>query len=239
MTEEKQYSFNREKHVHTLGGKPLHGVTTVLGVIAKPALIQWAANMAVDYIRDNPLLIQADQMDGVIATSEQILEDARYAHRRKKEKAGDWGTAVHEAIEYWIKDGSEPQLEGTQKTAFDKFKQWVKDNKVEFLESEKHVWSEKLWIGGIVDVVFTMDGKKYIGDIKTSKKIYNEAFFQMAAYDLCLQDMGQHGDVEGYVVINLKKDGTIDFMRADNMDVNRQAFLAALELHKIIGSLAT
>lgn len=232
------YQFDKINHIHTFEGKPLHGVTTVLKVISKPALIQWAANVAVEYVKNNPLPLQQDGLDGVIGTSEEILEKARFAHKQKKEKAGDWGTILHEAIESWIKTGQEPQLEEEHKVVFGKFKDWVKENKVEFIESEKHVWSKDMWVGGICDLVFTMNGKKYIGDIKTSSRIYNEHFFQMAAYNLCLEEMGEHQDIEGYVVINLKKDGEIDLMRADNLEMNRQAFLAALTLHKIISSLS-
>ena len=222
------YKFDDKNHIHLLDDKPLHGVTTVLSVISKPALISWAARMATEYVRDN-----LKSMDDL----EIVLEEAKNAHRKKKEKAGDWGTAVHLAIEEWIKDKKEPKLEAEQKVVFDKFKDWVKENKVEFLESEKHLYSKELWIGGVVDLVMTIDGKKYIGDIKTSSGIYNEAFFQMAAYDLCLREMGGYEDIEGYLVINLKKDGTIDFKRADNMEINRQAFLSALSLYKIINSL--
>ena len=222
------YKFDDKNHIHILDDKPLHGVTTVLSVISKPQLISWAARMATEYVRDN-----LKSMDDL----EIVLEEAKNAHRRKKEKAGDWGTAVHLAIEEWIKDNKEPKLKGEQKMVFDKFKNWAKENKVEFLESEKHLYSKELWVGGIVDLVLMMDGKKYIGDKKTSSGIYNEAFFQMGAYDLCLREMGGYEDIEGYLVINLKKDGTIDFKRADNMEINRQAFLAALTLYKIINSL--
>ena len=222
------YKFADKNHLHILDDKPLHGVTTVLSVISKPQLISWAARMATEYVRD--ILKSMDDL-------EIVLEEAKNAHRRKKEKAGDWGTAVHLAIEEWIKDNKEPKLKGEQKMVFDKFKNWAKENKVEFLESEKHLYSKELWVGGIVDLVLMMDGKKYIGDIKTSSGIYNEAFFQMGAYDLCLREMGGYEDIEGYLVINLKKDGTIDFKRADNMKINRQAFLAALTLYKIINSL--
>jgi len=245
------YEFNAAKHIHTFDGKPLCGVTTVLSVISKPALIQWSADEAVKslgwfnekYADDKELALTAfEQRWNEIKGLERdeafkLLSDARSAHRKKKEKAGDWGTAVHKAIEEWIK-GNEPVLtDETQKLVFGKFKDWVKENKIEFLENEKHVWSEKLWLGGILDLVFTMDGKKYIGDIKTSSGIYNEAFFQMGAYDLCLEDMGEHKDIEGYIVINLKKDGTIDFKRADNMELNKEAFKSALSLYKIIKSM--
>jgi CRISPR/Cas system-associated exonuclease Cas4 (RecB family) len=234
------YKFNEEQHIHTLDDIPLHGVTTVLKVISKPALIQWAATVSADLFRDevqkwldSDLPINRKLQENL----SWIYEQAKTAHRKKKEKAGDWGTTIHTAIEEWIKLKIESKLEGEQKIVFDKFKEWVKANKIEFLESEKHVYSRELWIGGILDLVFTMDGKKYIGDIKTASGIYQEAFFQMGAYDLCLEAMNEHRDIEGYIVINLKKDGTIDFKRADNMQVNRDAFLAALTLHKIINSL--
>lgn len=227
------YKFDEKRHIHLLDGKPLCGVTTVLAVISKPQLIQWSANMAVQYLNDNAKMIYEDE----IVITKKVLEKAKTAHRTKKEKAGTWGTEVHNAIEDWIKYEKEPKLEGTQKIVFDKFKEWAKENKVEFLESEKHVWSREHWIGGIVDLVFRMDGKKYIGDVKTGSGIYNEAFFQMGAYDLCLQEMCEHKDIEGYIVINLKKDGVMDLKRADNMDINREAFRHALGLYKIINSL--
>lgn len=228
------YKFDDKNHIHTLDGTPLHGVTTVLQVISKPALIQWAANMAVEYVQNK---ITEAQPGSVLDNLAIWLTEAKTAHRKKKEKAGDWGSELHEAVENWIKTKVEPVFEGTQKTAFENFKNWCQEHKVEFLESEKHVWSKEMWVGGICDLVFTMNGKKYIGDIKTSSRIYNEHFFQMAAYNLCLEEMGEHQDVEGYVVINLKKDGEIALMRADNMKLNREAFLAALTLHKIINSL--
>lgn len=224
------YKFDEKKHIHTLNDKPLMGVTSVLGIISKPMLIQWSANMACDFI-------QTIMQEGLPITLD-VIKEARTAHRKKKEKAGDWGTEVHKAIEEWIKDKKEPVLtQENQQEAFNHFKQWAEDNKVTFLESEKHLWSEKMWTGGIVDLVFEMDGKKYIGDIKTSSGIYNEAFFQMGAYHLMLEEMGEAKDIAGYIVINLKKDGTMDMKRADNMTINQEAFLSALSLYKIINSL--
>lgn len=234
------YKFDDKNHVHTLEDKPLHGVTTVLSVISKPVLIQWAANMAVDYIRNNSSGFQV--FEGELTTfyggiTDELLNEAKVAHRKKKDKAGDWGTIVHKAVEEWIKNKVELKLEESQQKAFNNFKEWAKENKVEFLESEKHVWSKELWIGGICDMVIKMGGKKYVADIKTSNGIYNEMFFQMAAYDLCLREMGGYEDIEGYLVINLKKNGTINLKMAVDMELNRQAFLAALTLHKIINSL--
>ena len=131
-----EYKFDDKRHIHSLDGTPLHGVTTVLSVISKPALIQWAANMAVKYVEDNFDWANAD-----VEHLSNVLKEAKSAHRKKKEKAGDWGTLVHEAIEKWIKDNTLPtNLDQKGIEVFDKFRVWSADNNVKFLESEKHVW---------------------------------------------------------------------------------------------------
>lgn len=220
------YSFDEETHKHTLDGKPLSGVTTVLSVIAKPALIQWSANMAVEYIKLNSLKGNL----GYNVTLEK-LEEAKFAHKKKKEKAGDWGSEVHSAIETWIQTQSEEYDE-----RIIPFVAWAKENKVKFLESEKNVFSRELWLGGILDLVIELGGKRLIADIKTSSGIYNEHFFQMAAYDLCLEEMGEP-KVDGYLVLNLKKTGEFDLKISYEKDINREAFKSALSLYKIINSL--
>lgn len=232
----EKYTFDEVNHIHKLGEKPLMGVTTVLSVISKPALIQWSANMAVGYIEDKILSVEA----GTLLNPEclpQWLKEAKTAHKIKKETAGDWGTCVHLAIEEWIKEKKLPELDFEGLKGFLKFMFWAEKEGVKFLESEKHVYSKELWIGGIVDLVIEIKGKKYIADIKTSSGIYNEAFFQMGAYNLCLEEMGEHKDVAGYIVINLKKDGTMDLKMATDMELNKQAFKSALSLYKIINQL--
>jgi CRISPR/Cas system-associated exonuclease Cas4 (RecB family) len=228
------YAFDEGEHCHTLDGVPLHGVTTVLSVIAKPALIQWAAGMAADHASACIESGKAYTEDELAA----IFKEAKVAHRKKKEAAGDVGSEIHHAVEQWIATGEVKKYHNEiVEKALNNFIAWATENKVKFIESEKHVHSKKLWVGGILDLVFEMDGKKYIGDIKTSSGIYNEAFFQMGAYHLCLEDMGEAEGIEGYIVINLKKDGKMDLKMADQLEINKQAFLSALSLYKIINSV--
>ena len=260
------YKFDKINHIHELYGKPLMGVTTILSVISKPALIQWSANMACDYIGGyiEKLIEESteDEYEPMLSiTSDEGIEEirkkikeAKTAHRIKKEKAGDWGTVVHKKVELWITEDKEYKVdevidlcsnelksyirltEDEKKyvdIAFNNFKKWSVENKVKFIESEKNLYSKEMWVGGIVDLVFEMDGKKYIGDIKTSSGIYDEAFFQMGAYHLMLEEMGEGEGIEGYIVINLKKDGKIDMKMADNLKINQEAFKHALGLYKI------
>jgi len=81
---DKEYRFNKEKHLHELlvdnKWKSLTGCTTILGILSKPMLIQWSANMAVEYIKgelyDKSLMPPKNMLDG-------IFERAKTAHRRK------------------------------------------------------------------------------------------------------------------------------------------------------------
>src|SRR3990167_11462488 len=100
------YRFSEEKHLHELMKdgeyKPLTGVTTVLGVIAKPMLIQWSANMAVEYVLQNKTKFINENSQLVTELLDEVCKEARVAHRKKKESAGEWGTNIHTLAEEYI-----------------------------------------------------------------------------------------------------------------------------------------
>ncbi len=227
----KNFTFNKEAHYYELDGKRLYGVTTILGVIAKPALITWAANVAVQFIQ-TALALGLD-------ITEQILKDAKSAHRKKKEEAGVKGTDAHEIIEGLIKDAidnNKGKIFGQSDNQQVKhFIDWATKNDITFLASEKQLYSESMWVAGTTDMVFIKDSKKYIGDIKTSSAIYPEHFYQMAAYRMMLEEMGEK-DFEGSVVIRLGKDGKFnedkDVKFRYDYNTDKSAFLGALAIFK-------
>ena len=220
------YTYQEKGHKHMWDGKPMTGVTTILSVIAKPALINWAANTAVDYIAEH----LSELSDQELADS--ILSEARKAHTRKKEAAGDIGKLVHSAIEEFVKTGKEPELNEQGMKMFENFRKWVKDNKVEFIESEKHLYSESLFVGGILDMVVKIDGKLWIADVKTGG-VYPEALYQMAAYQILLEDMKEPLEIAGHIILGLKKDGTFEEKRSVSCDEAKEAFMSAYRLYKI------
>lgn len=237
--------FEPNRHRYTLDDKPITGVTTILGVIAKPALINWSANMAVDYIKNNlkrdDLITQKD--------FDLVLSEARKAHTRKRDKAGDIGTAVHGECENWIraeylklKPKENPEYnEVSDKNMADKmikhFKDWAIKNKVKFIASERQVFSEKYFFCGTYDFLCELDGKIWLGDIKTSNGIYPEFFFQCAGYQICEEEM-DGTKIDGHIIVNLKKDGKFDEKRSVSNKNNKTAFLSALNLYRIINNVA-
>jgi len=243
--ENNKFKFNPETHTYTYDGKRMTGVTTVLGVINKPALIGWAANMAVDYIKNTAGgVVEGNPIEYKYEEFHKILEEARKAHIRKRDDAATKGTDVHAEIEIIIKDVAKRNnglvLEGmTHKdTQVQNFIDWAVKNKVKFTESEKVMYHPEWFVGGTADFVCEIDEKKYVGDIKTSKAIYDRTpFMQCSAYRGMLEQMGEK-DFNGSVIVHLPKDGKFDEEKnihySFDYQTDLEGFLAALKLYRIL-----
>jgi hypothetical protein len=240
MNSKLNYRFNKERHLHQIEvdgeWKNLTGCTTILGVLAKPALIPWAARMATDYIKEHAEWEGLEP--GYYKVSEEILEEARKAHAKRKTEAGDYGTKTHEIIAEIIADvigNSEGRvLSGRNSNkSVQNFIDWAIEKKVKFLETEKNIFSEEKFIGGIVDFVCEIDGQIWIGDIKTAGSgIYPEHFFQCAGYQIMLNDMGLYPDITGYLILNLKENGEMLEKRSISNEANKKIFVNCLEIYR-------
>jgi len=228
-----KFEFNKSTHTYTLDGKRLTGVTTVLNVISKPALIGWAANMAVDYIWDN--LSAADKEENWLTVPITKLEEARKAHTKKKEAGAKAGTNIHLWIEEYIKDiYPKVPYDEVMDDQINEFLNWVKENDVKFLESEKIMYSEKMWLGGTCDAVAEIKGKKYVVDFKTQAKMWDRTpFLQTAAYRLMLEEMGEK-DFAGSLVLLLPKGGKLEEHYSLDEETDKKGFLAALDLYRVL-----
>lgn len=230
----KGFEFVEGTHKYYLDGKPLTGVTTVLNVIAKPMLIGWAARMATEYVRDN--LKDLEEL-------EAVLTEAVKAHARKKEDAGTKGTDIHAQLEELVKkaiaetDGKIPVETTSEDKQIAKFLTWAKEKNVQFLESEKKMYSPTHWLAGTCDFTAYVSGKKLVGDFKTMAKIWDRVpFFQTAAYRLMLEEMGEK-DFEGSVIVNLPKNGAaLEEAYSFDYDTDKEAFLAALKLYRVLNN---
>ena len=232
-----------KKHVYLFDGKQMTGVTTVLGVIAKPALIQWAADMACEYVANKFKEIQFP-----VATDDEIrvwLEEARTAHTKKKEDAGTKGTDVHALVEEYIKTCIEkdglPIVEAKtgEDPMFYKFRKWAIDNGVRFLASEKKVYSESWFVAGTFDFSFEKDGKRFIGDLKTMGRIWDKVpHAQAAAYRKMSVEMGEK-DYDGTCIVNISKPSEkylseLTESWSYDFETDTKAFEAALVLYRFL-----
>lgn len=186
-------------------------VTTIIGQLDKPALVQWSANMAIEYIKDHFESIQ----NGEISFEEIDFERAKTYHKEVSGEACDIGGVVHYAIECYIKDtiGQVPKQravaraldeikslqneEDKEKTpayeqavsAFSGFIDWITENHVEFISSEVVVYSHKYKYAGTLDIICRINGKLYVLDIKTSKDHWIEHSYQTISYKKAHEEM--------------------------------------------------
>jgi hypothetical protein len=220
----EDFSKNHFYFADEEGKKKYTGVTTILGVIAKPALIGWAANMAVDHLLANPT----------------DFEGARKAHTKKKEAAGTHGTDTHALVEDYVKHCL--RLEG--KPVLDMLKMeeewkpirpvidWAFAEVDHFLFSERPMADIETYIAGTADFGYVgKDTKRYMSDFKTSSGIYYEMYLQTAEYQHLAQVNGD-APYDGRSVVRLGKDGAFEVQVRYDYETDLEAFNAALTLYR-------
>jgi hypothetical protein len=222
----KGYKFLEGRHIHTYDGKNMHGVTSVLKMWGDPgSLVNWAANQAVDAIERG-----------------ESPEEARKAHLKKRDAAGDKGKEVHalleEALNRWI-ESSEMQL--AVDPLVNGVLDWMKNEGYTPLKSELAVYNLDLWYAGIMDALVEKDGKRYIMDFKTSGSVQTKYFYQMGAYSLALRDMEQSEQLAGAVIVHIPRGTSFNpennlYVRYD-MEALEDAFKDILAVYKLDADL--
>lgn len=227
----KKLKFSPAQHRYEIDGKPLTGVTTILGVIAKPALIPWAVKMATEYIKEHAQTEAVYNQELVYQVTEEILKEAGKAHTKKKESAGEIGSQIHNEIEDYVKNGKT-----STSSQFLAFHGWWKDQGYEVLESEKQLHSEEHWFAGTVDLILKdKDGKIWIADIKTSSGVYNSYLYQMGGYEIAYCEEYPETKIAGYIIIHITKTGKVDEYVLNSDTIREQAknaFMSALTLYR-------
>jgi len=149
------------KRFYAYEDRKFPSVTTILGCLDKPALVQWAANSTVEHIESIlPELANANP-DQVAA----LLKSAKTAFRRTSKKACDIGTLVHDMIECHLSGGMpESLLDEVGKTVKDKatnsflaFLEWKDQVHLEPVALEHTVYHPALAYAGTCDAVAWLD----------------------------------------------------------------------------------
>jgi len=157
-------------------------VSQIVGQLDKSGpLIPWAVNMAIEHIRDNISNCGSGAHD-----FDNLLSEAKEAHKIKKEDAAKTGTSIHKEIELYLRHGELPK---EKSAAFNAFYDWEKTVNFELVESEKFLVHEKYLYAGTCDILCRLGGQLYILDIKTGKAIYDSFKLQLAGYTGALLEM--------------------------------------------------
>jgi len=154
--------------VHTVyrlaDGTRVPSVTTILGILNKPALVHWAWKMG------------CEGLD----------------YRKVRDEAGEIGTLAHYMILCDLID-TEPDMSEYSESIIEradvclsKFKTWTMAHEIEPILTEKYLISEEYKFGGTLDFYGLIDDVPTLLDFKTSGGIYDDYFPQVAAYEQLL-----------------------------------------------------
>lgn len=191
---------------------PYVSVTHALGCIAKPALINWAANqeraLVMDAAADLYLdLAQTPPMSrpSFLATLQGRIGKQK-AHQKELAKAGEVGTQVHGLIEWNLRQslgqkvGPEPRVFDSAQWAFMAWQDWAQQVSLKPIFIEQMVFSRTHQYAGTMDLLAEVNGVVTLVDFKTGKAIYAEAYMQNVAYQMALREMGHLAPAAGCIV---------------------------------------
>jgi hypothetical protein len=122
-------------------------------------------------------------------------------YREVRDKAADAGTLAHELVEKWI--NKEPMsIEGPEdvvakaKNAFGIFLEWAEQTKLTVTDTEVALVSETYRFGGTLDAML-VNGKRSLGDWKTSNSVYADYLYQLAGYAILWEENFPDRPIEG------------------------------------------
>ena len=183
-----------------------YGITTIGSIKDKSAPLKyWVAKIMAKFlcsILDKRGITKYD------------VDEARTLHTKYLKEAGTIGTKIHDWIEEYIK-GKKPEMPEEKNVIIgvNGFLDWVKKNKVKFIESETFIYSRQHDFSGRLDAIAIIDGKRYLIDYKTGTGLYNDVLLQTAAYAGAYQEMTGN-KINGRWAIRIEKRDENEF-RAD------------------------
>jgi hypothetical protein len=189
------------------GTETFDSVTTILGkVLAKPALVPWAAKVCAEYAFDN----MAELVD---LRYDDFIHRVKNAPNEVRDAAAHRGTLVHALAEATTL-GQTPTVPPELKGYVASWAQWVHDYRVTFEVSEGTIYNREHRYAGTFDLIASTPSLgRILVDYKTGKDVYPEAAKQLTAYRygefIGLPD-GSEGAmlvVDGTYVVKLSPDG--------------------------------
>ena len=259
--------FYPNSHTYKIDGDKKIGVTTITGILDKPALMFWTVGEAAKFlsksIDDEVLSLPKDEAKQRI---EELIEESKKAYTKTQERGRDVGNEAHEWAEkffLFLRDGGEePALPEKVKVphrgkakdkltiaeadereraeqdnniiaALEQMKTWAYDKQIEVIAVEKLLYSRKYDYCGTVDLIFRMDGKLYIADVKTTNPsweypqgVYPEMFAQIGGYDVAYTEEFPDEQIDGHAVLSVsKKTGKFNTVYSFDTEINRKWFI--------------
>ena len=170
-------TFYPASHRYKLDGLWVPGVTTILGVLDKPAIPKWAASMVAEYVADNPQGVEALRPLGR-GLMVQTLKNIPW---QKRDDAAARGTDFH-ALAERIAHGEEVDVPEPLVPLVENALRFMEHYQIEPLLNEAPVASRAHQYAGTVDLIADSTLGRAVFDWKSGKRIYPRFALQLAAY---------------------------------------------------------
>lgn len=156
--------FSTHKTYINSKGEEIPSVTTILKVLNKPALLDWANSLGFKKI----------------------------SYRKELERKANIGTNVHRAIEIDLLNLGQAEVEKMDNKSeevqarYSRFLEFRDNNVFEPIFIEKSVNNEEY--GGTIDCYCTLNGYNTLIDWKTSARVHDTMWMQLSAYHNIVKD---------------------------------------------------
>lgn len=200
-------------------------ITSIIGVLDKPAIVGWAARETAGAAWDNRhALVQMEHREAAV----DMLKNARY---RTMEKRANVGTTVHEVAEALARDEHLPPYKDEHVPYIDRFLEFVAEFEPTFTLVEATVFSDEHRYAGTVDFAVLIEGLLVLGDHKTGKGVYAEVAMQLAAarfaetvWDRLTGELRPMPKIDGAIAVHLRPEQCTVYL----VDASERAFRAFL-----------
>lgn len=199
-------------------GKKLPSVTTVIGKFKEAGgLIHWAWDLG---------------MQGI-------------DYRKVKDDAASAGTLAHLMVEADIRGHDQPKQDSQpdeiwQKAlnAFGAYQEWRNQTQLKPEQSEVSLICECHQVGGTLDTIM-VQGKRSLGDWKTSNAVYPEYLIQLAAYRHLWEINNPDQPITGgfHLLRFSKAEGDFTHHFWPNLDTAWEAFVCMRQLYDLMNKL--
>ena len=198
--------FYPASHRYKLDGEWVPGVTTILGVLNKPALVKWSAAAVAEYVADH-----REAIEHLYAAGRGPMVGAlKETPWQKRDDAAARGTTFHDFAEQ-IALGNEVEVPDEQVPLVESALAFMEAYKIEPVAVEQIVASREHKYAGKFDLIADSTLGRAIFDWKSGKRIYASTAFQCAAYALA-EFMGEDEEVpvpevEAAFGVHIRADG--------------------------------
>ena len=191
LPEYQNVSVKPRARDYLIDGERYQRVSTIVNIVAKPALVPWAVKETVNTLQETLLSGETKEILQSLLTPEeegyenwvrQLADIAKAASDKKRDEAAARGTRIHAEIQQALQAGTTPRATWLSPEA-SRALTWFYAQGYRIVTTEMALWDPVRKIGGTPDVVCEgRTDRLTILDWKSGSGIYGENALQIAAY---------------------------------------------------------